>query len=58
MSMIHIGLGETEDALDLLEEAWGVKTILLMWIKVEPIFDSLRDEPRFKDLLRRMNLSE
>ena len=58
MCVIHTGLGEIEDALDWLEEAWRMRTILLMWIKTEPIFDALREESRFKNVLVQMNLSD
>jgi TolB-like protein len=52
---IHIGLGEIEPALDWLErhEADRGARILL---KVDPIFDPLRAEPRFTALLRRIGL--
>jgi serine/threonine-protein kinase len=58
MCVIHIGLGEIDFAVDRLEDAWQMRTILLMWIKTEPIFDALRDEPRFKSILQLMDLSE
>jgi tetratricopeptide (TPR) repeat protein len=52
-----IGLGETERAFDLLETAYRERSGLLVFLKVEPIFDSLRSDARFEDLLRRMGLS-
>ena len=56
--LVHIGLGEIETALDLLEDAWTMKTVLLIWIKTEPVFDALRDEPRFNDLVMKMRFAD
>jgi len=50
--------GEKEKALDDLEEAYSNKQFMLTFIKAEPVFDSLRGEPRFNELLRKMNLAE
>jgi serine/threonine-protein kinase len=47
---------EPERALDWLERAHAERDGALVWIKVHPRLDPLRQEPRFRDLLRRMNL--
>ena len=52
----HIGLGQTERAFELLEKAYAERSGLLVYLKVEPIFDPLRSDARFEDLLRRMGL--
>ncbi len=54
----HIGLGDKDRAFELLDKAYEERSGLLVYLKVEPIFDSLRDDPRFDDLLRRMDLSD
>lgn len=36
--------------------AYQDRSFFLIWLKVEPQFDSLRDDPRFQDLLRRVGL--
>jgi adenylate cyclase len=46
-------LGDKDKALDLLEK-WGNTGAGGSWINKDPDFDSLRDEPRFRDLLRRI----
>jgi len=51
-------IGENELALDWLERAFEERNANLPSIGVAPGFDSLRDHPRFQDLLRRMNLPE
>ena len=54
---IYLGLGEKDKAFEWLEKAYEERFAgLAASIKVEPIFDPLRSDPRFADLLRRMNL--
>ena len=51
---IYIGLGEKEKAFESLEKAYEERSIGIFIIN--PILDPLRSDPRFTDLLRRMNL--
>ena len=53
-AIICAGLGEKDKAFDWLEKAYEEHFIIA--IKVNPAFDPLRSDPRFQDLLRRMNL--
>jgi serine/threonine-protein kinase len=55
-ALIYAGLGEQEQALDWLEKAYQ-SGVSLMGLKADPTWDSLRPEPRFRDLLRRMELT-
>ena len=53
---LHARLGEKEKAFEWLEKAYNEREGLV-YIKVHPSYDPLRDDPRFQDLLRRMNLA-
>ncbi len=55
-AMIYIGLGEREQAFAWLEKAYDERAWQLGFLKVEPIFDPLRSDSRFTDLMRRVNL--
>jgi len=55
LAMIHNALGESRTALDYLEKAFAEKNVLMVFLKVEPKWNNLRNEPRFIDLMRRMN---
>jgi tetratricopeptide (TPR) repeat protein len=57
IALIYAGLGETNQALASLEKAYAEGDPPLNHIAVEPRFDTLRVEPRFRDLLRRMHLA-
>ena len=57
-AVIHAALGDSEAALTFLERAFDARAIQLLWLAVDPAFDPLRGEPRFKEILRRMNLPE
>ena len=53
---IHAALGNTEKSLAELERALEAGYRDVAAIEGSPHFDGLRDDPRFQDLLRRMNL--
>jgi len=55
--LAHVGLGNTEAAFALLEEAYTEHSTALPSLKVNPIYDPLRDDPRFDDLMRRIGLT-
>jgi len=57
-ALIHVGLGENDAALRWLEKAYQDRNGWMPFLQVEPRFDPLRSDPRFQDLLRRMNLSK
>ncbi|MGI8788905.1 MAG: protein kinase domain-containing protein [Pyrinomonadaceae bacterium] len=55
IAMIYNGLGETENALEYLERAFAERDARMAFLKVEPKWNSLRREPRFIELMRRVN---
>ena len=58
LAMIYFGLGETDRAFECLEKACEARSTQLFWIKVLPELDSVRSDPRFQAILRRMNLAD
>jgi tetratricopeptide (TPR) repeat protein len=54
MSRVYMGLGDNEQTLHWLEQSYRERFGILAYLKVEPIFDGLRTDPRFEDLLRRI----
>jgi tetratricopeptide (TPR) repeat protein len=53
---IHIGLGESERAMEYLEKAYDEHSHWLIYLHIDPGMDGVRDNPRFQDLLRRVGL--
>jgi len=54
IAVVYIGLGHKDQALEWLEKAVQEHSTLLGYLKMDPRFDSLRSDPRFADLLRRI----
>ena len=48
--------GESDSALEWMAQAINERDAMAPWFNVSPHFNSLRDDPRFQELLRRMNL--
>ncbi|HKX59461.1 MAG TPA: TIR domain-containing protein [Steroidobacteraceae bacterium] len=58
LALVHAGLGDEERAFESLEKAFDERSTLLTYLKMDPRFDSLRADPRFKAMLRRLNFLE
>lgn len=52
---VYISLSDYNSALSILEYAYQVHTIALTFIKIDPVFEPIRNEPRFKALVKKMN---
>jgi tetratricopeptide (TPR) repeat protein len=55
--LAYSGLADSEQTLISLEQAYKEQSYILQYLKVHPVFDFLRDDPRFKDLVRRIGLA-
>jgi tetratricopeptide (TPR) repeat protein len=53
-AFIHIGIGEYDEAIALLEEAYEQKSWFLIFMAVEPWLDPLREDERFIKLTTKM----
>jgi serine/threonine-protein kinase len=54
--IIYTGLGDKDRAFEWLEKGIEQRTRLIYRVKIRPMFDPLRSDPRYAELLRRMNL--
>jgi TolB-like protein/Tfp pilus assembly protein PilF len=57
-ALIYVGLGDKEEALNWLEKQMSSRAETASTYAVAPELDDLRSEPRFKEMLKRMNLPE
>ncbi len=56
-AQIRSALGELEEAFELYDLAYHQRSGWLVFLRAEPLWDHLRPDPRFRDLLRRMRLN-
>ena len=56
IARVYAGLGEEDLVLEWLEKSLGRREPFMVRLNVDPSFDSLRSNPRFKSLLKKMNL--
>jgi tetratricopeptide (TPR) repeat protein len=59
MVYIYVGLGDKEQAFKWLEKAYEEKdtNLIVPGVRFDPMLEPLRSDPRYTDLLRRMNLA-
>jgi len=56
MATIYAGLGESDKAFEFLEKAYSQKSFEILSLRSDLLLDSLRPDPRFQDLIRRIGL--
>jgi hypothetical protein len=57
-ALVYAGLGETDRAFEWLDRAYEDRMHWLVMLRIEPQLDSLRTDPHFAALLRRLGLEE
>jgi len=57
VALVHAGLDQNEEALDALERAFQERSHWLVWLKLDPRFSTIRNHPRFRNLLSRIGLT-
>ena len=55
LSSVYLGMGDIDKALTQLEYAYKARALGMVFLKTEPAFDPIRNEPRFKALMKKMN---
>lgn len=58
VAIVHVGLGDSDQACWWLEKAFEEKSEWLLYVKIDPRLQPLRDDPCLEDLVRRMNFPE
>ena len=55
-ALIYARLGDKDRAIECLQKAYEAQDLWMKWIKVDPVFDGIRSDPRFAELLRHVGL--
>ena len=58
LAMIYLGLSDLDRAMDLLEQARTADSQWMMYLKIDRIFDPLRGNPRFMELMKKCHFEE
>jgi TolB-like protein/DNA-binding winged helix-turn-helix (wHTH) protein len=56
IALVYAGLGEKDQAIAWLDKGYEQRAFQMQWLKIEPRWDSLRSDPRFQYLMRRVGL--
>ena len=57
IARIHLGLGEIDEAFEWLRKGIEERSYWIVFLKIDPVYDEIRSDPRFQDLLRAVRLT-
>jgi hypothetical protein len=57
LAVVYAGLKETDQAFKYLQMASEDRSYWMCWLVIDPRFNTIRGDPRYQDLLRRMHLT-
>ena len=58
IASVYAWRGEKDKALEWAERAYAERDVGITWLKIDFTFRGLREDPRYKALLKKMNLPE
>ena len=58
VALVYSGLNDKDQAFEWLDRAYEARSFGMTLLKLETVFENLRSDPRYKDLLKRMNLPQ
>ena len=58
LGQIYVALGDKDSAIKSLAKDYDLHSSRMNWLKVDPTLDPLRQDPRFKELMRKMNFEQ
>ncbi|HKP13572.1 MAG TPA: protein kinase [Blastocatellia bacterium] len=57
IATIYAAMGDNDRAMAYLEKVFDEHSYYVVWLNLDPVFDRLRSDPRFQDLLRRIGIA-
>jgi TolB-like protein/Tfp pilus assembly protein PilF len=57
LAVLYVGLGDKEGAIASLEKAYAAHDLQMQYLKIDPHYDSLRNDPRFVELMKKVGLT-
>ncbi|MDP9229748.1 MAG: hypothetical protein M3O67_03625, partial [Bacteroidota bacterium] len=57
-ALIHYSLGDADKAFEWLNRSYDERDFLLAFLRVDPLWDPLRSDPRFQKLMKKMNFPD
>ena len=58
LAQLYAALGRNDEAMNSLEKAYAVRHFGLLFLRVDPAFDSLRSDPRYAELVRKIGFPQ
>ena len=58
MTRIHAGLRSGDEFFEWFERAYQTGSLWLSWVNISPVFDEVREDPRFREIARRVGLPQ
>jgi len=56
LALVHVGLGDVDAAFEALERAHALRSLRILGLTLDPRWEPLRSDPRYRDLVRRIGL--
>jgi hypothetical protein len=58
LAKLYAALGKNDEAMDSLEKAYAARHFGVLSLRVDPVFDTLRSDPRYAELVRKIGFPQ